>query len=156
MLNGKPLMPRIPFPEILAALALTVCGTSAAQAAVQTHTVTNYLTHCGGCHGIEGISGRTFIPVLRDQVGIFTCSAEGRAYLARVPGISMSLIRDDQELADVLNFVLFQLGGKSTPAGTARYSASEVHELRAHPISTTDLLSLRAEVLSRAQASCPH
>ncbi|GAC88789.1 hypothetical protein NBRC3257_3053 [Gluconobacter thailandicus NBRC 3257] len=73
-----------------------------------------------------------------------------------MPGISMSLIRDDQELADVLNFVLFQLGGKSTPAGTPHYSASEVHELRAHPISTTDLLSLRAAVLSRAQASCPH
>ncbi|MFS8371133.1 hypothetical protein ACJROZ_12905 [Acetobacter indonesiensis] len=67
----------------------------------------------------------------------------------------MSLIRDDQELADVMNFVLFRMGGKSTPAGTKPFTAAEIHTLRTQPITTTNLLALRAEVLSRAAAQCP-
>nr|WP_298795560.1 cystathionine beta-lyase [uncultured Acetobacter sp.] len=129
--------------------------THPAAAKVLDHATTNYLTHCGGCHGIQGISARTFVPVLRDHVGTFTCSAEGRAYISRVPGVSMSLIRDDQDLADVMNFVLFRMGGASTPAGTKPFTAAEIHTLRAQPISTTDLLTLRAEVLARATAQCP-
>lgn len=105
--------------------------------------------------GIEGVSARTFVPVLRDHVGTFLCSAEGRAYIGRVPGVSMSLIRDDQELADVMNFVLFRLGGASTPAGTKPFTAAEIHVARAQPIASTDLLALRAEVLARAAAQCP-
>lgn len=152
-------MTRIRFPNFLivcSIVLLGLAGTSGARAAIQTHTVTNYLTHCGGCHGIEGISGKTFVPTLRDQVGWFACSPEGRDYLVRVPGISMSLIRDDGELADVLNFVLFRLGGASTPAGTRPFTAAEVHKLRAQPLQTDDLMALRAEVLSRARAACPH
>ncbi|GBR05145.1 c-type cytochrome [Asaia siamensis] len=152
-------MTRIRFPDFLlvgALFLLGLAGAGGARAATQTHTVTNYLTHCGGCHGIEGISGRTFVPTLRDQVGWFVCSPEGRDYLVRVPGISMSLIRDDQELADVLNFVVFRLGGSSTPTGTRPFTAAEVHKLRAQPLQTDDLMALRAEVLSRARAACPH
>lgn len=126
-----------------------------AQAALLDHATTNYLTHCGGCHGIEGVSARTFVPILRDHVGTFACSAEGRAYIGRVPGVSMSLIRDDQELADVMNFVLFRMGGASTPTGTKPFTAAEIHTLRAQPIASTDLLALRAEVLARAAAQCP-
>ncbi|GBQ82592.1 c-type cytochrome [Asaia krungthepensis] len=152
-------MTRIRFPDFCLAAALALLGVAfpgPARAAIQSHTVTNYLTHCGGCHGIEGISGKTFVPTLRDQVGWFACSPEGRDYLVRVPGISMSLIRDDQELADVLNFVLFRLGGISTPQGTKPFTAQEVHVLRAKPLQTDDLMALRAEVLSRARAACPH
>lgn len=152
-------MTRTRFPDFLLVSSLVLLGLlgmSGARAAIQTHTVTNYLTHCGGCHGIEGVSGKTFVPTLRDQVGQFTCSQEGRDYLVRVPGISMSLIRDDQDLADVLNFVLFRLGGNSTPTSTKPFTATEVHTLRAQPLQTDDLMALRAEVLSRARAACPH
>ncbi|WP_086640909.1 cytochrome c family protein [Acetobacter tropicalis] len=140
-----------------APLALLIWGgvPYMAHAKVLDHTTTNYLTHCGGCHGIEGVSTRTFVPLLREHVGTFTCSAEGRAYIGRVPGVSMSLIRNDQDLADVLNFVLFRMGGVSTPAGTKPFTAAEIHNLRSQPIATTDLLSLRAEVLARAAAQCP-
>ncbi|WP_255319275.1 hypothetical protein [Acetobacter indonesiensis] len=54
-----------------------------------------------------------------------------------------------------MNFVLFRMGGKSTPAGTKPFTAAEIHTLRAQPITTTNLLALRAEVLSRAAAQCP-
>ncbi|MDN7350387.1 c-type cytochrome [Acetobacter senegalensis] len=166
-------MPRIPFHKMAAACRFLpakgkkwLAGAAFAalmwegnpcvsDAALLDHATTNYLTHCGGCHGIEGASPRTFVPLLRDHVGTFDCSAEGRAYLVRVPGVSMSLIRDDQELADVMNFVLFRLGRSSTPAGARPFTAEEVHTLRAQPLTTTDLLKLRAEVLSRAAAQCP-
>lgn len=117
-------------------------------------TQSNYLSHCGGCHGIEGISGPTFVPPLRDVVGSFGCTDEGREYLVRVPGVSMSLIRDDQELADVMNFVLFTLGGHSTKTGFKPYTAAEIHEWRQHPMSMPDFMKHRAEVLQRSLAAC--
>ena len=117
-------------------------------------TQTAYLTHCGGCHGIEGISGPTFVPMLRDTVGTFACSEEGRRYLVQVPGVSMSLIRDDQELADVMNFVLFTLGGKSTPPTAKPYTAAEIHEWRQSPMSVTDFMERRAHILQNAVAAC--
>lgn len=153
-------MPRIRSHKIAASclkVALScgsvACATNAPAAALD-HATFNYLTHCGGCHGIEGRSGQTYIPVLRDQVGVFLCSPEGRAYIGRVPGVSMSLIRDDQQLADVLNFVIFKLGGHSTPAGTKAYTAAEIHALRASPVATTDMLAYRADVLGRTLPQC--
>ncbi|WP_148300870.1 hypothetical protein [Asaia platycodi] len=79
-------MTRIRFPDFLivcSIVLLGLAGTSGARAAIQTHTVTNYLTHCGGCHGIEGISGKTFVPTCairsdglpaRQKVGITWCA----------------------------------------------------------------------------------
>ncbi|MBS0988800.1 cystathionine beta-lyase [Acetobacter okinawensis] len=121
-----------------------------------SHTQSVYVSHCGGCHGIEGISGPTFVPTLRNSVGSFACTPEGRAYLVRVPGVSMSLIRDDQTLADVMNFVLITLGGSSTPPDFKPYTAAEVHAWRAHPLSGPDFMATRAHVLERALAACAH
>lgn len=145
-----------------AVLAITV-GTARAHAVPDavpgattlSHTQSVYLSHCGGCHGIEGISGPTFVPTLRNSVGSFACTDEGRAYLVRVPGVSMSLIRDDQTLADVMNFVLVTLGGSSTPPGFKPYTAAEVHDWRQHPLSGPDFMSQRAHVLERSLAACP-
>ncbi|GBQ49775.1 cytochrome c class I [Acetobacter ghanensis DSM 18895] len=119
-----------------------------------SHTQSVYVSHCGGCHGIEGISGPTFVPMLRNAVGSFACTDEGREYLIRVPGVSMSLIRDDQTLADVMNFVLITLGGTSTPPGFRPYTAAEVHTWRQHPLSDPEFLALRAHVLERSLAAC--
>lgn len=113
-----------------------------------------YLSHCGGCHGIEGRSGNTFVPMLRDHVGAFACTPEGREYLIRVPGVSMSLIRDDQELANVMNFIMFELGGESTPPGFKPYTAAEVHVWRQHPLSVPDFMQRRADMLARSLSAC--
>ncbi|GBQ95608.1 cytochrome c class I [Acetobacter nitrogenifigens DSM 23921 = NBRC 105050] len=138
------------------AIAITLAGGPALRdACALDRTQTAYLTHCGGCHGIEGKSRPSFVPSLRDAVGVFTCTPEGRAYLVRVPGVSMSLIRDDALLADVMNFVVFRLGGKSTPSGVAPYTAGEVHALREHPVESTDLLTFRGQILGRALPKCP-
>ena len=137
-------------------VALHTVPDAVAGATTLSHTQSVYVSHCGGCHGIEGISGPTFVPTLRNSVGSFACTPEGRAYLVRVPGVSMSLIRDDQTLADVMNFVLITLGGSSTPPDFKPYTAAEVHAWRAHPLSGPDFMATRAHVLERALAACAH
>ncbi|WP_415486114.1 c-type cytochrome [Acetobacter sp.] len=118
------------------------------------HTQSVYLSHCGGCHGVEGISGDSFVPTLRNAVGRFACTDEGRAYLIRVPGVSMSLIRSDQELADVMNFIMLRVAGTSLPQGFHPYTAAEIHEWRQKPLSVPDFSMLRGKVLERALAAC--
>ncbi|ARW09824.1 c-type cytochrome [Acetobacter ascendens] len=151
---------RLAIPAVAACATLVGAGGVARAAdAVPGATSLNptqvaYLSHCGGCHGIAGVSGPTFVPMLRDSVGSFACTDEGRKYLVQVPGVSMSLIRDDQQLADVMNFVLIDLGGKSTPPGFKPYTAAEVHEWRQHPLSMPDFMANRAHVLERSLAAC--
>ncbi|MBB2155834.1 cystathionine beta-lyase [Gluconacetobacter diazotrophicus] len=151
-------MRRIPFRKsvwpVVAALAVAGLLPPGPAARALDRTRTTYLTKCGGCHGIEGQSGQTYIPTLRDRIGVLTCTAEGRSYLLEVPGVSMSLIRDDALMAQVMNFVLFDLGGASTPRGTAPFTAREIHALRGHPLDTTDLPTVRAAVWARATAAC--
>lgn len=156
-------MRRILFPEtrgrfvrgtgpVMAIAAMTGLMMSGQAAWALDQVRTTYLEKCGGCHGIEGQSGQTYIPILRDRIGTLSCTPEGRAYLLTVPGVSMSLIRDDALMARVMNFVLFDLGGPSTPAGTRPFTAEEVRAQRGHPLSTTDLPAVRAQVWARAIA----
>ncbi len=118
------------------------------------HTQTLYLMRCGGCHGIEGRSASAVVPDLRDQVGLFLCSDEGRSYMLRVPNVSMSLIRDDASLADVMNFVVLRFGGRNRPPGARLFTAAEMHEARLQPLRATDLAGLRRSILGRAIAAC--
>ncbi len=121
--------------------------------AVLDATQTTYLTHCGGCHGIEGASSSSIVPDLRDQVGLFLCTDEGRDYVMRVPNVAMSLIPDDARLAAVLNFVVLRFGGVR-PGSLRPFTAGEVHEARQRPLRSTDLQSLRRLVLQRSVAAC--
>lgn len=154
-------MPRIKFPDkrlVLSFAAVSfaaVASVRTTQAAAIDHTTATYLTYCGGCHGIDGRAPHTFVPDLSDRVGRFLCSPEGRAYVVRVPGVSMSMIRSDADLADVLNLVMTRMAGKSLPADARPFTAKEVHALRAEPLRTTELMAYRAGVLQRAVAQCP-
>jgi cytochrome c553 len=40
----------------------------------------DYVEYCSGCHGMQGNSAPAEIPVLRDRVGYFMCTKEGRDY----------------------------------------------------------------------------
>jgi len=64
----------------------------------------------------------------------------------------MSLIRNDQDLADVLNFVIFRQGEASRPPpGTSPFTAPEIHTLRSTPLTTTDMIAYRAKLLQHSQ-----
>ena len=114
----------------------------------------DYVEHCSGCHGMQGNSAPAEIPVLRDRVGYFMCTRQGRDYLIRLPNVAYSAISDNQELADMMNFVVFGLGGNSAPKGTKPFTASEVARLRTKALATQSLIAIRAEVVGKLNTGC--
>ena len=119
-----------------------------------THAQSAYLESCGGCHGLQGISARGLVPDLRDRVGYWMCTAQGREYIVRLPNVAFA-DRSDQELADLLNFVVFGFGGTSVQKGAKPYTADEVRALRsgASPI-ITDLKARRRAVMRQVRKAC--
>lgn len=114
----------------------------------------DYVEHCSGCHGMQGNSAPAAVPVLRNRVGYFMCSKEGRDYLIRLPNVAYSAISDNQELADMMNFVVFGLGGNSAPRHARPFSAAEVAKLRAQALTTESLIATRAEIVDNLVRSC--
>jgi len=108
----------------------------------------NFILHCGGCHGVDGAGNAEAVPDLRRQVGFFLYLPEGRAYLARLPNVAFSTL-NDQELADMLNFMVFTLGDGSAPTGAKPYQAAEVKSLRSASLIGTPLRAYRAQLINR-------
>ena len=106
----------------------------------------NFLLNCGGCHGLDGVSNSQIVPDLKDQVGYFLNLPEGRRYLARLPNVAFST-NTDQELAALLNYAVFTLGGPSVPKGAKPYTAREVGELRKQPLTETALFQYRQQMV---------
>jgi len=113
----------------------------------------DYVEHCSGCHGMQGNSAPAEIPVLRDRVGYFMCTREGRDYLIRLPNVAYSAIGDNQELADMMNFVVFGLGGGSAPRTAKPFTAAEVARLRRDALATQSLIAARARIVAALSAS---
>jgi hypothetical protein len=112
-----------------------------------------YLEHCGGCHGIQGVSAPQEVPDLAGQVGSFLCTPAGRAYLVRLPNVALAPI-SDQVLADVMNFVVFQLGGAVANQRTPLYTEEEVVRLRGQPLTDTGLAAYRAKLVAELIERC--
>lgn len=87
------------------------------------NTEYNYLLHCGGCHIEDGSGMPPHVPDLRVDMPYFASFTEGRAYIARVPGVVQSPM-SDQQLTDVLNMILTRFA----PVGSALqpYTVDEV------------------------------
>ena len=141
---------------LAAALILSSSGlTQAAPALAELTTPqSDYVEHCSGCHGMQGNSAPAEIPVLRDRVGYFMCTREGRDYLIRLPNVAYSAITDNQELADMMNFVVFGLGGNSAPQGAKPFTAAEVAKLRTRALATQSLIAARADVVNGMVGRC--
>jgi len=114
----------------------------------------DYVEHCSGCHGMQGNSAPAEIPVLRDRVGYFMCTKEGREYLIRLPNVAFSAIADNRELAEMMNFVVFGLGGNSAPKNAKPFTAAEVARLRTRALATQSLIAARAEVVGGMMGRC--
>jgi hypothetical protein len=96
---------------------------------------------------MQGNSAPAAIPVLRDRVGYFLCTPEGRDYLIRLPNVAYSAIADNQELAEMMNFVVFGLGGASAPKTAKPFTAAEVGRLRKDALSTQSLIRARTRIV---------
>ena len=101
----------------------TVAGTAAADARQ------DYVLNCMGCHMVDGTGAPPAIPRLKDRVGYFLTTAQGRAYLTQVPGAANSLL-DDFRLAQVLNWIVTEFAGASLPEHWMPYDAAEVAQSR--------------------------
>jgi hypothetical protein len=112
-----------------------------------TRSQSNYLLGCGGCHGESGQSNSKLVPDLRNSVGYYLATPKGRAYLVRLPNVSF-YSASDAELADILNYAVFTIGGQGVPAKAKPYSSAEVSRLRKTPLTEVSLLEYRAELVN--------
>ena len=102
----------------------------------------NYLLHCSGCHLPNGIGDPPNTPTLRDTIGKIVATPEGRDYIIRVPGSSQTPM-SDQQLADVLNWMLTKFNSETLPKTFEPLSAQEVSSSRGQILA--DPLKYRAQ-----------
>ncbi len=107
----------------------------------------DYLLACGGCHGLLGTTNSKAVPQLKGLVGYYLNTPEGRSYLPRLPNVAFAAL-SDQDLAAVLNYVVFDLGGASVPSGAQPYDAAEVARWRARPLTEVPLTQYRRRLVA--------
>ena len=139
--------------RLLAALFLLHLGAGQAQAETKDHATASYMEICGGCHGLHGRSVQLLVPQLHDQVGYLLCTPEGRDYAIRLPNVAFARL-SDEDLAHLMNYVMFSIGGSSAPSDAKRYSAEEVGRLRREPLTVTDLKARRRRVVDGLIERC--
>jgi hypothetical protein len=103
----------------------------------------NYQMFCQGCHTPDG-AGAVTVPRMKDQVGHFLETEKGREYLVRVPGSATSALSND-ELAEVLNWILREFAGDSLAEDYRAYTAEEVGRMRQVPLNEVE--AYRAQLL---------
>lgn len=92
----------------------------------------NYMLHCQGCHlpDAAGFDGK--VPPMKDFVGFFLHSQEGRQFVVRVPGVAQSAL-SDSELAELMNWLLTNFSARQLPDSFVPFAPDEVGELRRDP-----------------------
>lgn len=113
-----------------------------------------YLTSCGGCHGVEGVSAPKDVPTLKALTGSFLCTRQGRRFIVRLPDVALSSL-SNRMLTRVMNWVVFDLGAP-VPAGREAhpYTVEEVARLRREPLTQTGLTPYRERVVAHLKAHC--
>lgn len=114
----------------------------------------DYVEHCAGCHGVQGVSAPAKLPELRGRVGYMMCTAATRAYLLRLPNIAKSRLSDNQQLADMLNFMVFGIGGQSVLRGTKPFTAKEVGFERQFALTSASLVAERKRHVETSIRQC--
>lgn len=104
----------------------------------------NYLLHCGGCHIEDGSGMPPHIPDLRVEMPLFAAFTEGRAYIARVPGVIQAPL-DTQQLTDVLNLLL----SRFAPEGSNLQPFTEDEITRYQQEKLLDPKKLRDQLLAQ-------
>ncbi len=112
----------------------------------------NYRLHCEGCHKDDGSGQPGFVPDFRGQISRFLTAEDGRAYVARVPGISQSLL-NDAERAAVLNWIATTFDPAHLPASFVPFTADEIARWRHDALSNPT--QQRARLLSGEPTNPP-
>jgi mono/diheme cytochrome c family protein len=142
-------MPSRACAALLAPLVLgaVVAAAPAGVAAADLGPRMNYLLHCSGCHQPDGAGSAAHnIPRMKDVVGHFLRTPEGRAFLVQVPGTANSGLGDAQ-VAELLNWMLPAISAAQLPADFQPYSTAEVSQLRARRLA--DVAAQRQRVVQQ-------
>lgn len=109
----------------------------------------NYMLHCQGCHLADGSGKPGAVPAFAGSIARFARIPEGRRYLVRVPGASLSPL-SDADLAAVINYIVQRFGPAEAAAAAAPFSAEEVTASRRPPLLKVE--AVRAELLEKLGA----
>jgi mono/diheme cytochrome c family protein len=131
---------------VFAGLLKAAAPTAQTPAAEFSAPQRDYILACAGCHGLHGVSNPDLVPSLQGLVGYFLDLPEGRAYLSRLPNVAFSTLSDEQ-LAAVLNYMVFEIGAGSAPAGAQPYVAAQVGEWRRRPLTEVTLSAYRRQLV---------
>lgn len=104
----------------------------------------NYMLHCQGCHLPDAVGIGDEVPRMKDFLGYFLHDDRGREFVVQVPGVATAQLPDD-EIAELLNWLLLRYSGDQLPENYVPYTAAEVGALRRTPVS--DPAVLRRELL---------
>jgi mono/diheme cytochrome c family protein len=121
-------------------------GVADAQRAWQHWTL-----NCQGCHRPDATGSAATTPSLAGTAARFLWVPGGREYLARVPGVATSALSND-DLAEVLNWLLWRFDKDNLPSNFQPFSAAEVGALRTRPLRL-EASQMRADLLQKSQAS---
>ncbi len=89
----------------------------------------DYMLHCMGCHMEDGRGTGDMVPELKNFVGNFLGVDGGREFLIQVPGVAQAAL-DDEDLADLMNWLLREFSASQIPSGFEPYTPAEVGALR--------------------------
>lgn len=112
----------------ICSFALLLCCLNVHAEAMSSARI-NYILHCQGCHLADGSGTPTKVPALKHEVGRFLHVAGGREFLIQVPGTAQSALSDN-EVADVLNWILENFSRDELPADFVPYTADEISRHR--------------------------
>jgi len=112
----------------------------------------NYMLNCMGCHLADGSGAPGKVPSLRDSLLPLALSPAGRAYLVQVPGVAQSPLADE-EIAQLLAWMVRNLGARAVPPEFVDFTASEVAGYRKSPL--VNVRETRAQLLAAAQRLTP-
>lgn len=106
----------------------------------------NYILNCQGCHLADASGSAGVVPRMAGFVGYFLHVDGGREFIVRVPGSANAPI-NDQELADLMNWLLASFSKEQLPEDFIPYTGKEVAELRSRPL--IDVSGARAGLITR-------
>jgi len=110
-----------------------------------------YILKCSGCHGTDGSGAPAAgIPPFPGFIAALARHAEGRVYIAHVPGVIASRLSNEQ-LVKVLNYVIEEWSGEEDTSSTPRFTVEEFAELRAVPVD--NVVEYRRDVVRQMQES---
>ena len=110
----------------------------------------NYILNCQGCHLADGSGFPDKIPNLKGFVGNFLQVPGGREFIVQVPGVANAPLTDE-ELADVMNWLLINFSAGQLPDDYQPYTAAEVTRLR--QTALIDIAVTRADLIQKMESA---